>query len=173
MNIHAFLLPVFIICLLLISYQDIRYRSVPVYIFSVAFISALVIQYDRCGMDQLFVWQIICNSIFIVLNFLFVFLYVKKVKKIPLKDAIGLGDLVFYMVLIPFLNTPAFMYFHIVSLMLVLITYPMLKNKLSLINRSIPLAGLQACCLIFFLILFEYCIPEKSITGSCSIIYWI
>jgi len=124
-------------------------------------------------MDGLFIWQIIFNSIFILLNFLIVFLYVKKVKKIPLTEAIGPGDLVFYVVLIPFLNTPAFMYFHIVSLMLILLTYPMLKNKLSLTNRAIPLAGLQACCLIFFLIVFEYCIPEKSITGSCSILYWM
>ena len=173
MTLHVILLSAFLLTLAVITYQDIRYRSVPVYVFVVACIVSFLLQYQQCGIDQLFFMQVLLNSGFIAFNLLIVVLYIKKIKRIPLASAIGLGDLAFYIVLIPLLSTPVYMYFHLISLLLILASYPLLKNTLSLQTRAIPLAGLQALCLIIFIVVYECVITNKPIVGSCSIIYWI
>lgn len=173
MNLHVLLLSAFLLSLAVITYQDLRYRSVPLYVFLLALIGALTMQYNTCGIDESFYLQVLFNSGFIAVNVLIVFLYVKKIKKIPLGNAIGLGDLAFYLVLIPILSTPVYMYFHLVSLLLILIAYPILKKILSLHTRAIPLAGLQALCLCSLILLSECFTLFRPILGSCSVIYWI
>ena len=173
MTMHVLLMSALLLNLVVITYQDIRYRSVPVYVFLFACIVSFLLQFQICGMDELFFIQLLLNSGFIAINLLIVLLYVKKIKKISLTSAIGLGDLAFYIVLIPLLSTPVYMYFHLLSLLLILISYPILKNTLSLQTRAIPLAGLQAFCLICFILLFECFNMNRPIIGSCSIIYWI
>ncbi|ABG60437.1 prepilin peptidase [Cytophaga hutchinsonii] len=173
MTIHVLLLPAFLLILAVITYQDIKYRSVPIYVFLLALVLSIAIQYQQCGIDESFFIQLLFNSGFIAFNLLIVLLYVKKIKKIPLSSAIGLGDLAFYIVLIPVLSTPVYMYFHLISLVFILISYPVLKHSLSLQTKAIPLAGLQALCLSCFIIVFEYVTPGRPIIGSCSIIYWI
>jgi len=173
MIIHVLLLAAFLLNLIVITYQDIRYRSVPVYVFLSASILSFLIQYLRCGIEKLFVSQALLNAGFIALNVVVIFVYVKKIKKIPLVNAIGLGDLAFYVVLIPLFSTPVFIYFHLISLLIILISYPVLKNILSLNTRAIPLAGLQAFCLLCFILAFECFNMNKTIIGSCSLIYWI
>jgi len=173
MNLHAVLLLLLVLSLAYIAYQDFRYRSVPVLVFGISFLLAIAVQYQACGMDQLFMIQISLNSLFIVLNLLIVIVYIKQIKKIPLSSALGIGDIVFYLILIPLLSIPVFMYFHISSLLLILTLYPILKNTMSFHTRAIPLAGLQACYLIILLIVFEYIYVLKPIVGSCSLVYWI
>jgi hypothetical protein len=173
MNMHAILVLLLLLNLAMITYHDIRYRSVPVYVFLIAALLSFFIQYERCGMDELFFIQAFSNSIFILANILIVVLYIKKIKKIKIEEAIGAGDLVFYVVLIPLLSTPVFVYFHLTSLFVILILYPVFKNKLSFKTRGIPLAGLQAAYLFCNIIIFEYIIISKPIIGCCAIINWI
>ncbi len=170
---HTFLLAVFVINLAVITYQDFKHRSVPLYVFLFAAILSVFIQYQQCKIDELFFLQILLNSAFVAINALIVWLYIKKVVNRDLSSAIGAGDLAFYIVLIPLLSTPVYMYFHLISLLLILISYPFLKNILSLRTRAIPLAGLQALCLIFFILLFECVTLNRPIIGTCSIVFWI
>jgi hypothetical protein len=173
MNIHAGLLMLLLLSLALIAYQDFKHRSVPIYIFILACCFSILIQYQQCGFNEAFFLQVFLNFSFIVLNVAVVYIYIKRIKKIAVSQAIGLGDLVFYGVLIPVLSTPVFVYFHLLSLILILISYPFLKNILSFKTRAIPLAGLQALCLLICLIVFETKIINKSIIGTCSIMDWI
>ena len=173
MSVHVILLSAFLLNLAVITYQDITYRSVPLYVFVFAALLAYLIQYEQCGIDELFIKQIVLNAGFIAFNVLALFVYTKKIKKIALSHVIGLGDLAFYLVLIPLLSTPVYVYFHLVSLLIILLSYPLLKNVLALDTRAIPLAGLQALCLFVLIIIFEYCMLNHPITGTCSIIYWI
>lgn len=173
MATHALLLSAFLMNLGVIAYQDFRYRSVPIYVFLFALILSFLLQYQKCGIDEFFIFQLLFNSGFIAFNVLIVMVYVKKVKKIPFAQAIGLGDLVFYIVLIPLLSTPVYVYFHLISLLLILISYPILKNALALKSRAIPLAGLQATCLICIILVFEYFNLNRPLIGSCSLLYWI
>lgn len=173
MTLHVLLVSAFLLNLIVITYQDIRYRSVPLYVFLLAALLAVGIQYQQCGIDRDFFIQLLLNSGFVACNLLIILVYVKKIKRIPLAQAIGMGDLAFYVVLIPVLSTPVYMYFHLISLLIILLSYPFLKNILALHTRAIPLAGLQALCLTGAVLLFENPMLNKPILGTCSSIYWI
>ena len=172
MTLHASLLGMLIGLLLFITWQDVTYRSVPVYVFLLALPLVLYLQYLRCGFDDVFVIQCLLNASVISIQLLAVYAYARWIKKINLSSAIGTGDIVFYVLLIPLLSTPVFIYTHLSSLLMILITYPLLNKILSLETRAIPLAGMQAFWLALLIVLFEWII-QRPLTGSCSLIYWI
>lgn len=171
--LSASILIFFLMVLAAMTYQDIVHRSIPIYFFLIAFALSITLQYLKCGVDMFFMIQASFNLLFVLLNALIVYIYVCKIKKISLHQAIGLGDLAFYLILIPLFSTPVFMAFHLISLVIVLVGYPLLKDVLSMKARAVPLAGLQSFCLLVLLIVFEFAYKEKSIIGSCSVIHWM
>ena len=160
-----------LICILTwICIQDFRERQVYVYCYPLLAISALGVQYTHCGFGDLFIENVIVNSSILLVQFGIIAVYFKYVRGTALKAAIGLGDLLFYFCLTLFMSVPVFIVFNILSLLTVIVLYLLVRKQLAIHRNSIPLAGIQAACLIIVQT-YDYC--YMNILGTCYIPQWI
>lgn len=136
--------------LLLIAYQDFKYRYINVWplVFLMSF--ALTLGIQSIGLVAV-VKNALINGAFIGLQLLGVSLYfsIKAKRLINItSEQIGWGDILFFLPLTCLLGFEWFVFFYISSLILILIFYLILKMTFVLKNETIPLAGGQALCLI-------------------------
>lgn len=137
----------------IITYQDFRYRAVSWILFPI--IALLNLCYTLWYMHtpaSVFLTNTGINAGIILSQFLFLKLYFSfREKKIAviIDRYIGLGDIIFYLLLCLFFSPLAFITFHIGSLLFCLLLY--IPLKVNGINRTIPLAGLQSLLMIILL----------------------
>lgn len=140
---------IFLILLLIIFYQDLKDRQVTLLVLVAAMLVGGYLYYTN-SFYELFIFNIGVNSLLIVLISAILFLYTRLKLKLSFFDAIGLGDLLFFMVLAVSFPTLAFVTLFSLSLLFSLVLFLILKPKLT--KPTVPLAGFQA--LFLFLILF-------------------
>lgn len=160
-----FWLPVFTLLLILlaIAFQDITQRKVSVFLFVLLFANNLFIQFNRCGFDETFVWQSTINALICMVQFGSALLYIRLIKGIPFTSALGAGDLLYYLCIIPVLSTPVFLVYNIISLIAVLFVLLLFRID----KNNIPLAGIQA--LVFAAgVISECMVSSFHFLGTCA-----
>lgn len=157
---------VLLLSLSAITYQDFKERQVHWILFPLAFFLSILNSIQQVSADKLLL-NSGSNVILIVILFLILFLYAKirfKGRK-GLWQLIGLGDLLFFVVASVNFAILNFIAFSIVSLFLSLIISLLYRHK------TIPLAGIQACCL-FLLLSMQYSF-EFNLFNEYWIYQWI
>ncbi len=121
--------------------QDLKFRAIhmllPIGIIILGFVA-----YFRNGHHYL---GLVYNLVFLVITFSGLYLYLsikKKNFKNPFKQTMGLGDLLFFIAVIPFFSTYNYILFFISGMIFSIIGFLLIKlfNKTDLV----PLAGLLA-----------------------------
>jgi hypothetical protein len=140
--------------LLLIFVQDVASRSVYWLLFpvlTVLFIIMHLLQH-RLFTDE---WQpILMNTAFLALQFLIVSVYfsIKNNQWVNITTGLlGWGDMLFLLSTAFYLSVLNFLFFYIISLITVLLTWVLWQATAKEKNKQIPLAGLQALILSVFL----------------------
>lgn len=136
--------------LLVIAVQDIRKRTIHLILLVLVFLFSLIINHFEKELELRF---IVTNMVFIFLNISGLFLYyIIKTKRLlnPLKDKIGLGDVIFFIAITPLFNLNVFALFFIVSLAASLLLHIFISKKKK--HQTVPLAGYLSIFLIFFLL---------------------
>ena len=152
-----YLLVMILLCLLLIMFQDLRYRAVYWICFPIL---AGLLFYDKqryIGMQDTLI-DAGYNSVFFGLQLLLLWIYFFMKQQEPVnifKQHLGLGDVLFLLAVGFYFSPLNYVLFYIVSLTLVLVyalvqLYLFKRRKL-----QIPLAGLQAIFLMPVLVLSE------------------
>lgn len=138
-----------VVVLLIISYQDFKMREVSWFLFPMA-LCLLLLTKTPFPDIEFFTYSMIPNLFFSILQFviLIVFFAFKRISvKVLMSKYIGLGDLLFFLVLAFSLPFPFYPIFMVFSLMVGAIT-----GLLFFKGKTIPLAGIQSLVLIFCLI---------------------
>ena len=140
----------FSISTLMITYQDFKYRAVHLVFLLSLFAASILdaIQYKRPigQMLQTFIFLLV------VLVLLSTYLSLKSREIInPIKQHLGLGDLLFFLATIPMFCFNGYILFFISGLLFALLASQIFKEKLT--DQGIPLAGLMAVFLIAIKIL--------------------
>jgi hypothetical protein len=132
--------------------QDMVSRAVYWIVFPLllTLLGLLHYQIDRFGL-----WQpTLFNLGFLALQLLLLSLYfsVKQRRIVNIVDSlIGLGDVLFLFSLTVYFSVLSFLFFYILSLVFVLLFWPVCITMIRKRNKGIPLAGMQALLLIIFL----------------------
>lgn len=135
--------------LALTCYQDITSRKVSwVVLLSIGIVNVLV-ALERIPVAVL-CENAVVNFCFILFNLAVVFLYLLfRYGKGALRlfdRFLGLGDVLFWGMLLPAFSPLNFIVFHVVSLVVSLVLYRVALYKRAQIHRTVPLAGLQSAC---------------------------
>lgn len=156
--------PLIMLSLLYIFYQDLYYCAVYWLCFPVLAILFVLQRQDEIGL-------ITClkdaglNLAFagIQLGLLWAYFAIKNRKPVHiLKHYLGLGDVLFLMVIAFYLSPINYILFYIISLIFVLIITLFQQFLLKKRNLQIPLAGLQALLLCLILV-FSYIYPQLKL----------
>ncbi|HAD95776.1 MAG TPA: hypothetical protein DCG19_00140 [Cryomorphaceae bacterium] len=138
------------VVLLLIFYQDLRYRGVSWYLFPLGLVLLLISTWS--GREPGVFWlDMVLNTGFLAfqLALLTVYFAWKRVSFRQLwNEYMGIGDVLFFLILAIVLPFPFFPVFMIASLLL-----STLLGIIVFRRSTVPLAGLQALFLLVFLLL--------------------
>lgn len=130
--------------LLIITFQDFKDRSIHVFGVVAVFLMGLLLLWFEDGELSGF----IAPALFILVVFfgLWIYLSIKQRQLInPLKNHIGLGDVLFFFAITPLFSLKNYMLFFITGMLLSLILSGLFTKK----NSMIPLAGILALYLAF------------------------
>ncbi|MDB5274735.1 MAG: type leader peptidase [Chitinophagaceae bacterium] len=162
----VFLAEVFL--LLAIAFEDFKSRTVHAILFPIVF--ALSVLYAFYHLDGYSIVENITFSFgFLLLQGILLVLYfvIKQKRWINITNGyLGWGDILFMLAILPFFSPTAYVLFYLVSLivtMLFVVVYRIVFKKMVFI----PLAGIQALCLVIVLyyhqivspVLFDYFLP--------------
>lgn len=140
--------------LLLIAYQDIRSRKIDVALLVFLFLAIIGHFWIHQHISYI---DIGLNLTFIAINFLAIWCHVsfKNGSMVnPINSYLGLGDFIFWLVIIPLFEFRQFVTIFLLSLIFALGSH-LILTRLSMYNsnhHSIPLAGLQGIFILFMLI---------------------
>lgn len=151
-----FLKSLFLILLALISYQDFKGRKVSLFLFLLAGLFGVLIHYSTQYLYA-FSLSLLMNMAVLLIVILILVLYSKLRLKMNLKEAIGLGDILFFIILSISFPTITFLVLFSSSLIFSLVLFLILKPNM--INKTVPLAGLQALfigSIIFMNMMFNF-----------------
>lgn len=143
-----------LIVLLLIFVQDVKERSVYWFLFPVLvmlFFLTHLLEHHLFADTWL---PVLINISFLALQFVLVSVYfsVKNKGWVNITtDLLGLGDILFLVSLAFYLSVLNFLFFYIVSLIVVLLVWVFWQAIAKEKGKQIPLAGLQALVFIAFL----------------------
>jgi len=149
---------------MIVVFQDLKYRAIhvvlPIILFATAIARFLILDYP--------IYELVSTAIFLVLVLLglFIYVYVKSKKLInPIDSSIGLGDIVFFVAIIPlFFSTTYIVFFSTGMLFSIVCYFLFTKNK----ENHIPLAGyLSVYMLLLFVVNF---FVEKELFYTHNII---
>lgn len=131
-----------IVSLLFVLYNDIKSRTVHVFLLALLFSLALLINHFS---RELNVYDMLYNMGFVILNIVGLTVYFSlKTQSYtnPIDTSIGLGDIVFFMAITPLFNLKTYVLFFIIGLIFSLLTHGiiLLFKKV----KNIPLAGYLA-----------------------------
>jgi hypothetical protein len=160
--------------LLLVAYQDFRFRAVTWVLFPllavIIFLECFVNGSIRSAWDQF-----IFNISFIALQLVIITLYFSlRSRSLVMiwKHHLGAGDMLFFVVLCMFFSPVNFVLFHLGSLLFsILLVIASRKYIQSL--KTIPLAGIQAVLLALFIVvdLFSASIHYRTDPDLTALLY--
>jgi hypothetical protein len=142
------------ITLFVIFIQDLKSRAVYWVVFPILLVLLGVLHYIKY--DTFFtVWRpALINLGFLTLQILLVSVYfsIKSKRLVNTIDGLlGLGDILFLLSVTVYLSVLNFLFFYVVSLVLVLLAWLLWQSRSIKTRKEIPLAGMQALILIVFL----------------------
>lgn len=135
--------------LLIIFHQDLKERQVFLLVLLTAIVAGSFI-YFKNTLLNIYLLNILINLIILSTILVIIFLYSKLKLKKSFFYSLGLGDILFFILLSVSFPTVTFLTLFSISLFFSLILFLTLKPKLN--QKTVPLAGFQA--LFLFLILF-------------------
>ncbi len=150
---NTILLILLIVLLVILFIQDIKYRLIHVGLLVLLSFITLTYWY----VNNFKVSILLFNFAFIILNLGSLKLYTIMTKKEKTDDLIyglGLGDILFFIAIIPLFSTLNYMLFFISGLFISMLTHLLVSIKLK--NKLIPLAGYLSIYLICFIGYFKY-----------------
>ncbi len=137
--------------LLFITYQDFKERKVYLINLLITLILISFYHYLNSYSTYSYLYTILLNFVFLSIIFLVLYLYtVLRIKEIFLKT-IGLGDIIFFIILAIGFPTLSFLIIFSSSLIFSFILFIFLKPRLT--NKTVPLAGLQSLFLVIVVLL--------------------
>lgn len=140
-----------VITLLFLSYQDFKYRAISWWLLVILAVLPLIESLDVIHFQQMGI-----NGLFLLVQLSLTGFYFKikgvGFKKL-VKEYIGVGDLLFFIVLVIYFSPMNFIVFFNLSLVFSLLFYGIYNAVSKSENILIPLAGLQALCLVLILLL--------------------
>ncbi len=137
-------------CLMAVIAQDFRERKV--YLFLLIGLAIVMNLFYYLKSDTLVYLSNISINLTVLLVLMgILFLYSKLKLKQALNTALGLGDILFFVVIAISFPVATFLVLFFYSLLFSLVLFLFLKPKL--LKKSVPLAGLQA---LFFLLVFSF-----------------
>lgn len=139
---------VLIISLGAIVYQDIKERSIYLWILLLTIFLIGFLHYQHSVPVQ-FLPTILLNIGIVLVIVFILFLYAKFKLMLAFQNTFGFGDLLFFIVIAIGFPTITFIVLFSFSLFFSLTLYLILKKKLT--HKTVPLAGLQA---LFFSLIF-------------------
>lgn len=143
-----------VILLALIAYEDIRSRQIRLVLLILSFITLLGYLSTQFSADML-LQRSFFNLVYIMFLCLCIILYISFKHRRPnfnLNRYLGTGDILFWIILVPYFDLILFALFFVISLLVSLFLHMVFTKK----NELIPLAGYQSICFIFYLILEPY-----------------
>ena len=142
------LLFVLAILLVFIFIQDLKSRLIHISLLILIFITTLIYWYINSSDIIILIY----NFSFILLTLLGLKLYTITAKKEKTEDLIfglGLGDILFFIVIIPLFSTSLYILYFITGLFVSMLTH-FIVTLFFKKNKLIPLAGYLALYLLFF-----------------------
>ena len=134
-----------------ITYQDFKERQVTALLFLVAAVVMGILHFKQVS-EILFLYNSFINLAFTIAIIAILFLYSKfKLKMSFLKEAFGLGDILFFIAFAFAFPTYTFIVLFVFSLFFSLIISVVLRKKIT--KNSIPLAGLMA---LFLIVIYSF-----------------
>jgi hypothetical protein len=137
------------VVLILIAYYDFRYRALPIYLLLIAVICAIVYSITRNNLNSSLEYSVI-NTMFLTFQLCLTSLYFsarsRKFTNI-FNHWLGVGDLIFFLVLIFCFSPLNFILFNIISGFVTILFYAGRKKRV-----LIPLAGSQSIILCVILL---------------------
>lgn len=125
-----------LIALGFITYQDVKDRQIYWFLLPFVGLCAGLIHFVST-LKELFLTSVIVNLIFVSILLLVVLLYTKFKLKTSFKNALGLGDVLFYFAIAFSFSTISFIVIFISALIFSLVLHLTLKSK----HKTVPLAG--------------------------------
>jgi len=142
------LLTLLIVVLWIIAYQDLRYRSVSWILFPVLAALSFIVGIEALPITEILVY-IGFNLTFVALNIAILYGYLFLRYKVTISEAfasyIGIGDLLFWVALVPLFSTINFIYLYLFSIVVSVVVILIVRIfPVSRKDVTVPLAGLQA-----------------------------
>lgn len=149
------------ICLLLVSFQDWKYRRIHVMLPILIFIFSYFLEQSKNNNN--IAWRtMVLNSAFFLttLGFLIIYMSIKHKKFLnPFQNYFGFGDLLFYISLTPMFLLHNYILFFILSMIFAISMQILFKKIIQ--ENSVPLAGFSAIFLILVIFLDSFLFIEK------------
>ena len=161
-------------CLLILlsitAIQDFKHRAISWYLIPLLII-AFIFKVYNTNESNIFWFNSAFNFVFVFIQLILLTLYIgiknKKMTNI-INSYLGLGDILFFMVLCLALSPFNFVIFYIVSILFTAIGYLAYTGIVKKPNREIPLAGSMAL-LFIFLIFINFLKPIPFYTDN----FWL
>lgn len=130
-----------IIALIAISYQDFKERQVYLGLLVLTGISMGFLYFSNSD-PTVYFWNIVLNITVVLFIYTLLFFYSLWKLKLTISHTLGLGDLLFFIVLAIGFSTGTFLVLFTFSLIFSLVFFLSIRSKLKI--KTVPLAGLQA-----------------------------
>ena len=137
--------------LIAIAYQDFKERMISVYLFVALCLCVVSLNLNHCGAKE-YLFNTMSNVAFISLQGIILYIYFRFVRNVrDMTSIMGMGDIVFILLLSSFFSPYWFVLFYLSSLVMALAVS--LLMRLPQNNKSIPLAGFMAVQMVPVLVL--------------------
>jgi hypothetical protein len=158
-----------LIVLVFIFLQDLKERAVNWYFFPLLLVFAILYKKGSTNMEILL--ENICFNVlflFIQLGMLSLYFSLKKREWTNItREYLGVGDILFLLVIAPLFTPVLYILFYVISLFLIVLATVLIK-MIKDFQKTIPLAGLQSLMLGSFLLTDLYLV---KIDDSCILNY--
>ena len=145
---------IIIAILLIIVYQDLKYRLIHISLLILLFSLSLTFWYLRINIISI----ILYNSAFLSINLIVLKAYTVLRKKKKTEDLIyglGIGDILLFYAIIPLFSTSNYILFFITGLIFSMVLHFLISIFVTP-NRLIPLAGYLSIYLIVYILYFKF-----------------
>ncbi len=152
-----------LLLLVILFYEDIRYRSISIHWIALAFLGVLGLAYMEAKLNWV---NILVNISFVAIQVIFISLYLmlkrKSIRDI-FKNYIGVGDIVFWIIPAFYLDPIVYVFYALFCYLSILIVFGVI---MAIRKRSVtvPLAGFMAMVLGLYIACEWY---------GISVGYWI
>ena len=146
------------IALIVLAFQDFKSLSIGLQPLVVLFVFSLVLALRQSNALSILQSSFAC-MLFLLMQFVVLELYFrfKHGQFFGLDKMIGVGDLLFYLAVIPIMNFSNYLLYFCVSIIAALVIGVFVKWFYKHKNPKIPLAGTAAIVLLFSLIISKLC----------------